>query len=162
MIQRQHLLMTTSHPALSRTARPAHVWVNCIYIRLSLLDQVDKSNKASAATYTDSGQRAGPKNLSNTSTTTKSERMAAIPGNNSMIPFDNVVMGVPKKGRLYDRCMKLLAGAGMDHRRVSGSGTPAVPLASGARFVARSMCRYVCSRKQRYWYIGCISRDDIM
>lgn len=59
--------------------------------------------------------------------------MAAIPGNNSMIPSDNVVMGVPKKGRLYDRCMKLLAGAGMDHRRVSGSGTPAVPLASGAR-----------------------------
>lgn len=36
-----------------------------------------------------------------------------------MIPADNVVMGVPKKGRLYDRCMKLLAGAGMDHRRVS-------------------------------------------
>lgn len=35
-----------------------------------------------------------------------------------MIPADNVVMGVPKKGRLYDRCMKLLAGAGMDHRRV--------------------------------------------
>ncbi len=46
--------------------------------------------------------------------------MAAIPGNNSMIPPENVVMGVPKKGRLYDRCMKLLAGAGMDHRRVSG------------------------------------------
>ena len=44
--------------------------------------------------------------------------MAAIPGNNSMIPAENVVMGVPKKGRLYDRCMKLLAGAGMDHRRV--------------------------------------------
>ncbi|CAN0305490.1 unnamed protein product, partial [Ectocarpus fasciculatus] len=43
--------------------------------------------------------------------------MAAVPGNNSMIPADNVVMGVPKKGRLYDRCMKLLAGAGMDHRR---------------------------------------------
>lgn len=36
-----------------------------------------------------------------------------------MIPAENVVMGVPKKGRLYDRCMKLLAGAGMDHRRVS-------------------------------------------
>lgn len=38
-----------------------------------------------------------------------------------MIPADNVLMGVPKKGRLYDRCMKLLAGAGMDHRRVSGN-----------------------------------------
>lgn len=48
------------------------------------------------------------------------KKMAAIPGNNSMIPSDNVVMGVPKKGRLYDRCMKLLAGAGMDHRRVRG------------------------------------------
>lgn len=45
--------------------------------------------------------------------------MAAVSGSNSMIPADNVVMGVPKKGRLYDRCMKLLAGAGMDHRRVS-------------------------------------------
>lgn len=47
----------------------------------------------------------------------KANAMAAIPGNNSIIPPDNVVMGVPKKGRLYDRCMKLLAGAGMDHRR---------------------------------------------
>lgn len=45
--------------------------------------------------------------------------MAAVPGANSLIPADNVLMGVPKKGRLYDRCMKLLAGAGMDHRRVS-------------------------------------------
>lgn len=45
--------------------------------------------------------------------------MATLPGTNSMIPSDNVVMGVPKKGRLYDRCMKLLAGAGMDHHRVS-------------------------------------------
>lgn len=43
--------------------------------------------------------------------------MSAIGDGNSMIPTDNVVMGVPKKGRLYDRCMKLLAGAGMDHRR---------------------------------------------
>ena len=46
--------------------------------------------------------------------------MAAIGEGSSMIPADNVVMGVPKKGRLYDRCMKLLAGAGMDHRRVRG------------------------------------------
>lgn len=45
--------------------------------------------------------------------------MAVVPGANSNIPTENVVMGVPKKGRLYDRCMKLLAGAGMDHRRVS-------------------------------------------
>ena len=62
--------------------------------------------------------------------------MAAIPGNNSMIPSDNVVMGVPKKGRLYDRCMKLLAGAGMDHRRVSG--TLAVP---SARYIGVSIKR---------------------
>lgn len=47
--------------------------------------------------------------------------MAAIPNTsdkNSMIPPENVVIGIPKKGRLYDRCMKLLAGAGLDHRRV--------------------------------------------
>lgn len=45
--------------------------------------------------------------------------MAAIlDGKNAGIPPENVIMGVPKKGRLYDRCMKLLAGAGMDHRRV--------------------------------------------
>ncbi|CAN0352128.1 unnamed protein product, partial [Scytosiphon promiscuus] len=42
--------------------------------------------------------------------------MAVIPA--ATLP-DNVVMGVPKKGRLYERCMKLLAGAGMDHHRVS-------------------------------------------
>lgn len=42
--------------------------------------------------------------------------MAAVPA--TTLP-DNVVMGVPKKGRLYERCMKLLAGAGMDHHRVS-------------------------------------------
>lgn len=47
--------------------------------------------------------------------------MAAIPdGKTPMIPPENVVFGVPKKGRLYDRCMKLLAGAGLDHRRVGG------------------------------------------
>ncbi|CAM9929196.1 unnamed protein product [Scytosiphon promiscuus] len=40
--------------------------------------------------------------------------MAVIPA--ATLP-DNVVMGVPKKGRLYERCMKLLAGAGMDHHR---------------------------------------------
>ena len=47
--------------------------------------------------------------------------MAAIPepNRNSMIPPENVVLGVPKKGRLYERCMKLIAGAGLEHRRVS-------------------------------------------
>lgn len=46
-------------------------------------------------------------------------KMAAIPdGKNAVIPPENVIIGVPKKGRLYDRCMKLLTGAGLDHRRV--------------------------------------------
>ena len=53
--------------------------------------------------------------------------MAAIGDVDSMIPNDNVVMGVPKKGRLYDRCMKLLAGAGMDHRRVRGGEKDSLP-----------------------------------
>ncbi|CAM9851954.1 unnamed protein product [Discosporangium mesarthrocarpum] len=43
--------------------------------------------------------------------------MAAIPEGNAHIPIENAVFAVPKKGRLYDRCMKLLDGAGMDHRR---------------------------------------------
>lgn len=46
--------------------------------------------------------------------------MAAIPdGKNNMIPEGNSLFAVPKKGRLYEKCMKLLAGAGLDHRRVS-------------------------------------------
>lgn len=29
----------------------------------------------------------------------------------------NTLMAVPKKGRLYEKCMKLLEGAGMEHNR---------------------------------------------
>lgn len=36
-----------------------------------------------------------------------------------MIPPEHAIFAVPKKGRLYDRCMKLLEGAGLHHRRVS-------------------------------------------
>ncbi|KAG5186854.1 ATP phosphoribosyltransferase [Tribonema minus] len=33
------------------------------------------------------------------------------------IPKGNVIFAVPKKGRLYEQCMKLLLGAGLDHIR---------------------------------------------
>jgi hypothetical protein len=29
----------------------------------------------------------------------------------------NALLAIPKKGRLYERCMKLLEGAGLDHHR---------------------------------------------
>jgi ATP phosphoribosyltransferase len=29
----------------------------------------------------------------------------------------NALLAIPKKGRLYDKCMKLLEGAGLDHHR---------------------------------------------
>ena len=29
----------------------------------------------------------------------------------------NALLAIPKKGRLYERCMKLLEGAGLDHYR---------------------------------------------
>jgi hypothetical protein len=35
------------------------------------------------------------------------------------IPKQNCIFAVPKKGRLYEQCMKLLAGAGLEHTRVS-------------------------------------------
>ncbi|CAM9548116.1 unnamed protein product [Chrysoparadoxa australica] len=37
------------------------------------------------------------------------------PGN--MLPPENALFAVPKKGRLYERCMKLLDGAGIQYRR---------------------------------------------
>lgn len=44
--------------------------------------------------------------------------MAAIPdGKNKIIPEENSLFAVPKKGRLYERCMKILEGAGLDYRR---------------------------------------------
>ena len=35
------------------------------------------------------------------------------------IPAGNAIFAVPKKGRLYEQCMKLLDGAGLNHTRVS-------------------------------------------
>ena len=41
----------------------------------------------------------------------------------SLFTFDpvkerkNALIAIPKKGRLYERCMKLLEGAGLDHHR---------------------------------------------
>ena len=41
----------------------------------------------------------------------------------SLFTFDpvkerkNALLAIPKKGRLYERCMKLLEGAGLDHHR---------------------------------------------
>ena len=41
----------------------------------------------------------------------------------SLFAFDkdkertNAIFAIPKKGRLYERCMKLLEGAGLDHHR---------------------------------------------
>ena len=41
----------------------------------------------------------------------------------SLFTFDpvnerkNALLAVPKKGRLHERCMKLLEGAGLDHHR---------------------------------------------
>eukprot|EP00960_Hanusia_phi_P020832 613801-Hanusia_phi.AAC.1 len=36
----------------------------------------------------------------------------------SSIPPENLLMGVPKKGRLHEQCMKLLVqGAGLEHKR---------------------------------------------
>jgi ATP phosphoribosyltransferase len=29
----------------------------------------------------------------------------------------NALMAIPKKGRLYEKCMQLLSGAGLDHHR---------------------------------------------
>ncbi len=36
-----------------------------------------------------------------------------------VIPEDNILFGVPKKGRLYERCLELLNGSGLRHIRVS-------------------------------------------
>ncbi len=35
----------------------------------------------------------------------------------SSIPPENLLFAVPKKGRLYDKCMKMLEGVGLEHRR---------------------------------------------
>mmetsp|Transcript_3137 Transcript_3137/g.6875 ORF Transcript_3137/g.6875 Transcript_3137/m.6875 type:complete len:308 (-) Transcript_3137:73-996(-) len=35
----------------------------------------------------------------------------------SSIPPENLLLAVPKKGRLYDKCMKLLEGVGLEHKR---------------------------------------------
>lgn len=60
-------------------------------------------------------------------------------GDMNMIPEGNVLFGVPKKGRLYDRCMKLLAGAGMDHHRVRRA-TEAAVVAVVVRVVSEGYC----------------------
>jgi len=35
----------------------------------------------------------------------------------SCIPPENLLIGVPKKGRLHEQCIKLLVEAGLDYRR---------------------------------------------
>ena len=45
--------------------------------------------------------------------------------NNTVFAFDtererpNTLLAVPKKGRLFERCLKLLEGSGLDYNRVS-------------------------------------------
>jgi hypothetical protein len=34
------------------------------------------------------------------------------------IPKGNAIFAIPKKGRLYEQCMKLIEGAGLHHVRV--------------------------------------------
>jgi hypothetical protein len=38
-------------------------------------------------------------------------------GEISSIPPDNLLFGIPKKGRLNEKCMKLLEGVGLEHKR---------------------------------------------
>ena len=44
-------------------------------------------------------------------------------GSTTLFSFDqekespNALFAIPKKGRLYEKCMKLLEGAGLDHNR---------------------------------------------
>lgn len=45
----------------------------------------------------------------------KGDRVCALQGDN--IREQNALLAVPKKGRLYDMCVKLLKGAGLDHDR---------------------------------------------
>jgi ATP phosphoribosyltransferase len=37
------------------------------------------------------------------------------------IPTGNAIFAIPKKGRLYEQCMKLINGAGLEHNRVSSA-----------------------------------------
>ncbi|CAM9338668.1 unnamed protein product [Phaeothamnion confervicola] len=43
--------------------------------------------------------------------------MAARADGNALLPPENAIMAVPKKGRLYEQCVRLLAGAGLEHKR---------------------------------------------
>jgi hypothetical protein len=47
--------------------------------------------------------------------------MASVPVSphgTSRLPKGNVLMAVPKKGRLYEKVVKVLEGAGLEYRRV--------------------------------------------
>jgi len=46
------------------------------------------------------------------------QRSRAKSGGLSAIPAENLLIGVPKKGRLHEQCVKLLVeGAGLDYKR---------------------------------------------
>jgi hypothetical protein len=46
------------------------------------------------------------------------QRARAKSGALSAIPAENLLIGVPKKGRLHEQCIKLLVdGAGLDYKR---------------------------------------------
>ena len=53
----------------------------------------------------------------------KGERKLSESMEDTLFTFDpvkerkNALLAIPKKGRLYERCMKLLEGAGLDHHR---------------------------------------------
>ena len=76
----------------------------------------------------------------------------------SLFTFDpvkertNALLAIPKKGRLYERCMKLLEGAGLDHHRPNRldvahcTGLPVTIVFLPASDIASCKNQYQCRR----------------
>lgn len=83
----------------------------------------------------------------------------------SLFTFDpvkerkNALIAIPKKGRLYERCMKLLEGAGLDHHRPNRldvahcTNLPITIVFLPASDIAS------CKSSQMVWQLGPITSD---
>lgn len=45
--------------------------------------------------------------------------MSLTRSGSAILPKDNILMAIPKKGRLNEKVCKMLEGAGLEYRRVS-------------------------------------------